>query len=231
MSLSLLRGNKSQSLRGKFGRLNYGQFLQSPGLNASYASSGLTQAVLIGEILATYDEITPSIRVGSLSFNINKSDVMVVMHIQKTGGTTFETFLAHHTNIKPPCHCSVVMYNYKRDVCSCLNNKGQDWMVNRHSTGWVCGVHADFTDLTECVDKWFNSQDNERRRRSYHYVTMIRDPVSRFISEWLHVRRGATWKESRLHCDGRDASLQEVPFCFQQGSWTGVTFDEFLNCS
>ncbi|KAH9512675.1 Heparan-sulfate 6-O-sulfotransferase 3-B, partial [Bulinus truncatus] len=74
-------------------------------------------------------------------------------------------------------------------------------------------------------------EEVEENGVNYHYVTMIRDPVSRFISEWLHVRRGATWKESRLHCDGRDASLQEVPFCFQQGSWTGVTFDEFLNCS
>ncbi|KAI8772438.1 heparan-sulfate 6-O-sulfotransferase 2 [Biomphalaria glabrata] len=189
-----------------------------------------------------FDDV--DLKVEPIKLNINKSDVMVVLHIQKTGGTTFETYLVRHTNVKPPCHCTKMVSNYKsgqnklisdseanRDVCTCLNDKGQDWMINRHATGWVCGVHADFTELTDCVDTWFNSQDNEHRERRYHYVTLIRDPVIRFISEWLHVRRGATWKECRLHCDGRDASLAEVPFCFDHGTWAGVSFEEFINCS
>ncbi|RUS91074.1 hypothetical protein EGW08_001202 [Elysia chlorotica] len=61
-------------------------------------------------------------------------------------------------------------------------------------------------------------------------MTLIRDPVTRFYSEWLHIRRGATWKECRLHCDGRDATLEEVPWCFDGGNWRGASLEEFLNC-
>ena len=45
-------------------------------------------------------------------------------------------------------------------------------------------------------------------------MTILRDPVRRYMSEYTHVKRGATWKGTRLQCDGRQASLEEVPFCF-----------------
>ncbi|RUS73685.1 hypothetical protein EGW08_018547 [Elysia chlorotica] len=59
---------------------------------------------------------------------------------------------------------------------------------------------------------------------------MLRDPVGRFFSEWRHVHRGATWSRARLHCNGREATLEEVPFCFQGKDWTGVSFPEFFGC-
>ena len=65
---------------------------------------------------------------------------------------------------------------------------------------------------------------------SYHYVTILRDPVSRYLSEWKHVRRGATWKTASLTCNGRQATLTEVPFCFETETWEGVTLNEFLSC-
>ena len=46
------------------------------------------------------------------------------------------------------------------------------------------------------------------------YITVLRDPFNRYVSEYKHVRRGATWKSARLQCNGRQASLEEVPFCF-----------------
>lgn len=61
-------------------------------------------------------------------------------------------------------------------------------------------------------------------------MTIIRDPVSRYLSEWKHVRRGATWKTARLYCNGRQATLDEVPFCFESETWEGVTLNEFINC-
>ena len=60
---------------------------------------------------------------------------------------------------------------------------------------------------------------------SYLYVTMLRDPVTRYLSEYKHVQRGATWKSTRLKCDGRYASLQEVPFCFQ-----GIKLCDYFRC-
>ena len=37
----------------------------------------------------------------------------------------------------------------------------------------------------------------------YYYITYLRDPVHRFLSEFRHVRRGATWRNARLFCGGR----------------------------
>lgn len=49
----------------------------------------------------------------------------------------------------------------------------------------------------------------------YLYVTMLRDPVMRYLSEWKHVQRGGSaWLAAQLNCDGRQATLDEVPFCF-----------------
>lgn len=59
---------------------------------------------------------------------------------------------------------------------------------------------------------------------------MFRDPVSRYISEWRHVRRGATWKTAALKCNGRQATLQEVPFCYEAETWEGVDLQAFLDC-
>ncbi|XP_076435891.1 heparan-sulfate 6-O-sulfotransferase 3-B-like [Babylonia areolata] len=113
--------------------------------------------------------------------------------------------------------------------CDCLNRKNQVWLFSRHSTGWRCGLHADWTELTNCVDDWFQ-QTYGRKKRKYHYITMIRDPVRRFISEWMHVRRGATWKAAQLKCNGREATLKEVPFCYNEEDWSGVTLKEFMDC-
>ena len=64
----------------------------------------------------------------------------------------------------------------------------------------------------------------------YHYITILRDPVKRFLSEWKHVQRGATWKTSPLMCDGHSAAGKEVPYCFKGEDWEGVSLDEFLDC-
>lgn len=60
---------------------------------------------------------------------------------------------------------------------------------------------------------------------------MLRDPVARYLSEWKHVERGATWKAATLKCNGREATVQEVPFCYDaSGTWAGVSLDDFMSC-
>ena len=61
----------------------------------------------------------------------------------------------------------------------------------------------------------------------YHYITILRDPIKRYLSEWKHVRRGATWKTARLVCNGKPANL---PFCYTGEDWTGVELTEFMDC-
>jgi hypothetical protein len=44
---------------------------------------------------------------------------------------------------------------------------------------------------------------------------MLRDPIQRYLSEWKQVQRGGTWLSTKLKCNGRQATLAEVPFCFK----------------
>lgn len=59
---------------------------------------------------------------------------------------------------------------------------------------------------------------------------MLRDPVSRYLSEWKHVQRGATWKTSLHMCDRRSPTPDELPKCYTGDDWSGVTLAEFMAC-
>ncbi|XP_076453559.1 heparan-sulfate 6-O-sulfotransferase 2-like [Babylonia areolata] len=157
--------------------------------------------------------------------DLENEDVIVFLHIQKTGGTVFGKHLVENLDVDSPCHCK----KRRKKKCECLTKHKQIWLFSRFSTGWRCGLHADWTELTTCVDDWFQSHYDNKKRR-YHYITLLRDPVSRFISEWQHVRRGATWKNTALRCNGRQATLEEVPFCFTSENWMGVTLKDFMAC-
>ncbi|XP_010217631.1 PREDICTED: heparan-sulfate 6-O-sulfotransferase 3 [Tinamus guttatus] len=67
--------------------------------------------------------------------------------------------------------------------------------------------------------------------RNFYYITMLRDPVSRYLSEWKHVQRGATWKTSLHMCDGRSPTPDELPTCYKGEDWSGVSLQEFMDCS
>ncbi|KAJ8389765.1 hypothetical protein AAFF_G00114710 [Aldrovandia affinis] len=66
--------------------------------------------------------------------------------------------------------------------------------------------------------------------RNFYYITMLRDPVSRYLSEWKHVQRGATWKTALHMCDGRAPTQDELPACYSGDDWAGVTLLEFMDC-
>ncbi|KAJ3592634.1 hypothetical protein NHX12_007761 [Muraenolepis orangiensis] len=67
-------------------------------------------------------------------------------------------------------------------------------------------------------------------RRNFYYITMLRDPVSRYLSEWKHVQRGATWKTSLHMCDGRSPTQDELPACYSGDDWSGVPLADFMDC-
>ncbi|XGW10680.1 hypothetical protein V3C99_012297 [Haemonchus contortus] len=165
-----------------------------------------------------------------LGFSIAGNDVLVFVHIQKTAGTSFEKFLVRHLDIERPCQCSK---GKKR--CSCLrpNKRNEVWLFSRYSTGWLCGLHADFTELyvSGCVDNALNKKEGARRMRRYFYTTFLREPIARFISEYRHVNRGATWIASRHICNGRAPTSDELPLCFDPNTgWDDVSLDEFMMC-
>ncbi|KAK5974022.1 Heparan-sulfate 6-O-sulfotransferase, partial [Trichostrongylus colubriformis] len=91
-------------------------------------------------------------------FTIAGNDVLVFVHIQKTAGTSFEKFLVRHLNIEVPCQCSK---GKKRCTCLRPNKRNEVWLFSRYSTGWLCGLHADFTELyvSGCVDRMLNKKE------------------------------------------------------------------------
>ncbi|XP_019391712.1 PREDICTED: heparan-sulfate 6-O-sulfotransferase 2, partial [Crocodylus porosus] len=66
--------------------------------------------------------------------------------------------------------------------------------------------------------------------RNFYYITILRDPVSRYLSEWRHVQRGATWKASLHVCDGRSPTTEELPSCYTGDDWSGCSLKEFMDC-
>ena len=67
-------------------------------------------------------------------------------------------------------------------------------------------------------------------RRDYYFVTFLRDPVLRFLSEFKHVsRQGAPWRAATLKCRGRGPSTKELPPC-HKAEHKGVDIDEFMGC-
>lgn len=164
-----------------------------------------------------------------VDFNIRGDDVMVFLHIQKTGGTTFGRHLVKNIQLEQPCDC---MPGQRK--CTCHRpGKAESWLFSRFSTGWSCGLHADWTELTSCVPVVMNKRDKksaQKSKRNFYYITMLRDPVSRYLSEWKHVQRGATWKTALHMCDGRPATQDELPACYSGDDWTGVPLADFMNC-
>lgn len=65
--------------------------------------------------------------------------------------------------------------------------------------------------------------------RNYHYLTILRDPVSRYLSEWLHTRRGADWTIFHT-CRGKKASPEDFPPCHKGLTWINVTLNDFMGC-
>ncbi|XP_054479959.1 heparan-sulfate 6-O-sulfotransferase 3-B-like [Anoplopoma fimbria] len=164
-----------------------------------------------------------------VDFNIRGDDVMVFLHIQKTGGTTFGRHLVKNIQLEQPCDC---MPGQRK--CTCHRpGRAESWLFSRFSTGWSCGLHADWTELTSCVPVVMNKRDKksvQRSKRNFYYITMLRDPVSRYLSEWKHVQRGATWKTALHMCDGRPPTEDELPACYSGEDWTGVPLVDFMSC-
>ncbi|KAM9500534.1 heparan-sulfate 6-O-sulfotransferase 1-A [Clarias gariepinus] len=163
----------------------------------------------------------------AVDFQIKGDDVLVFLHIQKTGGTTFGRHLVQNVRLELPCDCRP-----GQKKCTCYRpNRKETWLFSRFSTGWSCGLHADWTELTNCVPGVINKKESKvKSQRKFYYITLLRDPVSRYLSEWRHVQRGATWKTSLHMCDGRTPTPEELPPCYEGTDWSGCTLQQFMEC-
>ena len=173
---------------------------------------------LLQDLQSSYLKIRP--------FQINGHDVMVFLHIQKTGGTSFGKNLVRDLRLERKCEKVVLMKSRFR--CK-RPNSDEFWLYSRYSTGWVCGLHADWTTWNTCLPKVLKSRLTESHfnKTKLFYITILRDPVDRFLSEFKHVQRGATWFASRFICNNRE---YKPPLCYKGANWSKVTLPEFLSC-
>merc|ERR1711963_188548 len=63
-----------------------------------------------------------------------------------------------------------------------------------------------------------------------YWITNLRRPEDRYVSEWRHVVRGATWKDSHLKCNNITFGSE----CFYGrcyiSNWRNVSLKEFNAC-
>ncbi|KAJ8012705.1 hypothetical protein DPEC_G00045660 [Dallia pectoralis] len=96
-----------------------------------------------------------------VDFNIKEDDVIVFLHIQKTGGTTFGRHLVRNIRLEQPCDCKP-----GQKKCTCHRpGKEESWLFSRFSTGWSCGLHADWTELTNCVPVIMDKKKAKKNKR------------------------------------------------------------------
>ena len=89
------------------------------------------------------------------------NDVLVFLHMQKTSGSVFGRHLVRNA-VGFPATCSRVRGRKRRN---CTDSNGRQWLFSRFSTGWACGLHADWTELRACVPRVLNRLEGGRRRR------------------------------------------------------------------
>jgi len=193
------------------------------------------------ENMITFNDITEE----NFQFDYAGNDVMVFLHIQKTGGTTFGKHLVKDIDLTKPCQChkgrwgTNKQFYTKKLRCDCFRpgNKQvkKQWLFSRYSTGWKCGLHPDWTELVACVDDYLKGLEGGEAARRYFYITFLREPVARYLSEYRHVKRGATWKTAEHKCGGRSWS-KDIPKCYEDdedyedGDWSDVELAEFMAC-
>ena len=87
-----------------------------------------------------------------------------------------------------------------------------------------------------CISHESNLPEEEQRfdpSANFHYSTMLRHPVLRYISEYLHIQRGATFSYRHI-CNGKKVKDEEMPPCYpgyyDHATWENVTLSAFLSC-
>jgi len=97
------------------------------------------------------------------------NDVLVFLHMQKTSGSVFGRHLVRNA-VGFPAACYRVRGRKRRN---CTDSSGRQWLFSRFSTGWACGLHADWTELRACVSRILNRlEGGRRRRRSLNFNSM-----------------------------------------------------------
>ena len=107
-----------------------------------------------------------------------------------------------------------------------LNLTDETWLISEKTTGWMCGVHALYVDFIHCLRNVtlvteFNKMNKLKKyyplvspNRTFHYITLLRHPVLRYLSEYLQTTRGACWPVHDRVCNDEIVTTKKrLPFC------------------
>lgn len=175
-------------------------------------------------------------------FDPNKH-ALVFVHIQKTGGSDFDRFLVKnlviHNNRKACRFLSEIKFfskfnpdknikKFRKFKCESGNSNkttNHSWYFSRQTFGWSCGLHASLIQLKSCVNYFYPNLDSNNE---IFYFTIIRDPVKRYLSEWKHVWRGATWIR---RFEKPTCFIKNYTRCFKGNkNWQNVSLNDFMSC-
>ena len=193
-------------------------------------------------------------------FDPHGDDTLVLVHIQKTGGSEFLRYLItvkkgseYLCNISTKVKRSIEEKGYiprdkktksnglngmkrkKRKIVNCPRDpskvKGEQWLVSEKTMTWICGPHPSYTEYRSCLQT--RRLDGFNAHRNVRYAVFLRHPVLRYLSEYLHVQRNATWASRHL-CKGEYVPLKDMPPCYpgfyNRVPWPNLTLSKFISC-
>ena len=203
--------------------------------------SGIAKGLVVLSVILTpvtlhylYDSISLPAYVHRPRFDPSGDDTLVFIHIQKTSGSHFLDCLTA-AKINEEQLCTATDRKVKRAKCPRPGaaNDRESWLVSERTLGWICGVHSSFSEMRACLPSRLDREWGPKPSRRFHYITMIRHPILRYLSEYMHVRRGATWSRKRV-CSGKEVVNDEMPPCYEGYytglRWSNVTMESFVSC-
>ena len=94
--------------------------------------------------------------------------ILVFLHIQKTAGSEFDRAIGRQLSFNNKSSCTCPSSQIRRSKilwkCNCIKN-GESWLISRFSTGWLCGVHADWTTYHRCLAKKIKLDYGSKKRK------------------------------------------------------------------
>ncbi len=138
-------------------------------------------------------------------------DTLAFLHIQKTSGSFWideiQNNLLAHTDLHS--WSNVCLLN----VCR--------WFWNFYEF-FGCDIHAGYNELSNCLDNVIINIGK------LHMITILRNPLDRYVSEFQHVKRGATWERAVRACNEQPIYSNSCYSGFTD--WSNVSWNDFLGC-
>jgi hypothetical protein len=148
------------------------------------------------------------------SFNFSPADhTLVLFHIQKTSGTAFDLDMVNNMHVsftnkhgfrvtRKACWNktqirSIIFKQIKTYVeCNKTDRLKESLLLSKHTSfEWSCGLHPGLSDLKRCLGaRLYVDADRVTKMENFVFVTLLREPLERFVSELRHIQKtGSLW--------------------------------------